>query len=122
MNLVIITGRLTRDPESKEVKNSKVVTFTLAVDRGDKSKTADFFRCEAWGHTGDFIANYFTKGTAIEITGALRVDKYEKNGEKRELTKILVNNAAFPIRSNYSNEASGRNTSHSDADNGGIEF
>lgn len=122
MNLTIMTGRLTRDPESKTVNNSTVVSFTIAVDRGDKAKTADFFRCEAWGHTGEFIAKYFTKGSAIEITGALRTQQYEKNGEKREVTKILVNNAAFPIRSNNPPEASGRTTSHSDAFDGGIEF
>lgn len=122
MNLTIMTGRLTRDPESKTVNNSTVVSFTIAVDRGDKAKTADFFRCEAWGHTGEFIAKYFTKGSAIEVVGALRNNQYEKNGEKRELTKILVNNAAFPIRSNYPNEASGRTTSHSDAFDGGIDF
>ena len=122
MNIVIETGRLTRDPETKTVNNSTVVSFTIAVDRGDKAKTADFFRCEAWGHTGDFIAKYFTKGNAIEVMGALRTQQYEKNGEKREVTKILVNNAAFPIRSNYPTETSGRNTDHSDADNGGLEF
>lgn len=122
MNISILTGRLTRDPESKTVNNSTVVKFTLAVDRGDKSRATDFFRCEAWGHTGEFITKYFTKGKAIEVTGSLRVDKYEKDGTTRELTKIVVNNVAFPITSNNPTEASGRSTDDSDAFNGGIEF
>lgn len=123
MNIVILSGRLTRDPEKRQTASgSTVMSFSLAVERGDKSRTTDFFRCEAWGHTADFIAKYFQKGSPIEIQGALRTDKHEKDGQTRELTKIVVNSAGFVIKSNSSPDVQERNSSESDADDGGLEF
>lgn len=123
MNFVILTGRLTKTPELKKTPTgSTVLSFSLAVDRGDKARTTDFIRCEAWGKTADFIAKYFDKGSPVEINGALRVDKYEKDGRMVELVKVLVNNAAFPIRTNNSPDTTEREKTANAGDIGGIEF
>lgn len=123
MNIVILSGRLTRDPEVKTLgSGSKVTSFSLAVDRADKARSTDFFRCEAWGHTGDFVAKYFKKGSPIEVQGSIRTDKYEKDGQTRELTKIVVNSAGFVVKSNSASDTQERNTSASDDDDGGFEF
>lgn len=122
MNIVIITGRLTRDPEKRQTSTgSTVMSFTLAVDRNGKNKETDFIRCEAWGKTADFIAQWFTKGSPIEINGALRVDTYEKDGQKRELTKIVVNNAGFVLKSNSTSEGGGRNSGAITGDTGATD-
>lgn len=124
MNFVILTGRLTKTPELKKTPTgSTVLSFSLAVDRGDKARTTDFIRCEAWGKTADFIAKYFDKGSPVEINGALRVDKYEKDGRMVELVKVLVNNAAFPIRTNNLPDTTEREKKTANAgDIGGVEF
>lgn len=123
MNFVILTGRLTKTPELKKTPTgSTVLSFSLAVDRGDKARTTDFIRCEAWGKTADFIAKYFSKGSPVEINGALRVDKYEKDGRMVELTKVLVNGAAFPIRTNNSPDTTEREKTANAGDIGGVEF
>lgn len=123
MNFVILTGRLTKTPELKKTPTgSTVLSFSLAVDRGDKARTTDFIRCEAWGKTADFIAKYFDKGSPVEINGALRVDKYEKDGRMVELVKVLVNNAAFPIRTNNSPDTTEREKTANAGDIGGVEF
>lgn len=123
MNFVILTGRLTKTPELKKTATgSTVLSFSLAVDRGDKARTTDFIRCEAWGKTADFIAKYFDKGSPVEINGALRVDKYEKDGRMVELVKVLVNNAAFPIRTNNSPDTTEREKTANAGDIGGVEF
>lgn len=123
MNFVILTGRLTKTPELKKTPTgSTVLSFSLAVDRGDKARTTDFIRCEAWGKTADFIAKYFDKGSPVEINGALRVDKYEKDGRQVELTKIVVNNAAFPIKTNSSPDTTEREKTANAGDIGGVEF
>lgn len=122
MNIVIITGRMTKDPEPRKTQQgSTVLSFTLAVDRG-ANKPADFIRCEAWGKTADFIAKYFDKGSPVEINGALRVDKYEKDGRMVELVKVLVNNAAFPIRTNSSPDTTEREKTANTGELGGVEF
>ena len=100
MNKVILLGRLVRDPEVKASQNGKIFTqFCIAVDRPyvkGKEREADFINCVAFNKTGEFIGNYFNKGQRILIEdGSLRVTTFEKNGEKRFTTNVVVNKVAF---------------------------
>ena len=97
MNKLIITGRLTRDPEVKAIgENNMVAKFTVAVNRNYKDKDgnrpADFIPCEAFGKTAEFISNYVTKGRLVEVDGEMRVDQYQnEEGENKTFTKCHVN-------------------------------
>ena len=80
MNLVVLNGRLTRDPELKFGQSGKAYSrFSIAVDRpfqssSDKnSQTADFINCVAFGKTAEFIGEYFRKGRKILLNGKLHV-------------------------------------------------
>lgn len=96
MNKVILKGRLTADPEMRKTPNDVTVcNFTVAINRRfDKEKT-DFILCEAWKQTAEFIAKYFTKGKEIALCGELHIDKYDKDGETRYITKINVDEVEF---------------------------
>lgn len=105
MNAVILVGRMTRDAEVKTLDSgSKVVLFTIAVDRSGKSKETDFIDCKAWGTTGDFISKYFTKGKPIAVKGELQTRSWETSeGSKRKATEVRVDQVAFvPGSSNNS--------------------
>ena len=97
MNKLILTGRLTKDPEVKAIgDNNMVAKFTIAVNRNYKDKDgnrpADFIPCEAFGKTAEFISNYITKGRLVEVDGEMRVDQYQnEEGENRTFTKCHVN-------------------------------
>ena len=97
MNKLVITGRLTSDPEVKAIgENNMVAKFTVAVNRNYKDKDgnrpADFIPCEAFGKTAEFISNYVTKGRLVEVDGEMRVDQYQnEEGENRTFTKCHVN-------------------------------
>lgn len=97
MNKLILTGRLTKDPEVKAIgDNNMVAKFTIAVNRNYKDKDgnrpADFIPCEAFGKTAEFISNYVTKGRLVEVDGEMRVDQYQnEEGENRTFTKCHVN-------------------------------
>lgn len=96
MNKVILTGRLTKEPEVKRTANNKVVmTFSLAVDRHDKDKNTDFPSCVAWGTTADLIAKYCHKGDKIGIEGSIRTRSYDGNNGKVYVTEVLVDNVEF---------------------------
>lgn len=104
MNKVILLGRLVRDPEIKASQNGKIFTqFCIAVDRPyvkGKDRETDFINCVAFNKTGEFIGNYFNKGQRILIEdGNLRVTSFEKNGEKRFTTNVVVNKVAFVDKS-----------------------
>ena len=97
MNKLILTGRLTKDPEVKAIgDNNMVAKFTIAVNRNYKDKDgnrpADFIPCEAFGKTAEFVSNYITKGRLVEVEGEYRVDQYQNEaGENRSFTKCHVN-------------------------------
>ena len=97
MNKLILTGRLTKDPEVKAIgDNNMVAKFTIAVNRNYKDKDgnrpADFIPCEAFGKTAEFVSNYITKGRLVEVEGEMRVDQYQNEaGENRSFTKCHVN-------------------------------
>lgn len=101
MNHVILTGRLTKDPEIRYTDSKKAVcSFTLAVDDGRDSegkKKAQFIPCVAWGKTAELIDQYFTKGKPLTVTGRITVRSYEKNGEKRYITEVVASGIEFPL-------------------------
>lgn len=93
-NEVILGGRLTHDPELKKAGETNVVNFSLAVSRVKKDET-DFINCTAFGKTAEFITQFFRKGSCVCVVGSIRVDNYEKDGEKKTATKVIVREAHF---------------------------
>ena len=68
MNIAILMGRLTRDPELKYTTGGKAyANFTLAVQK--TKDEAEFIDCIAWEKTAANIAEYFKKGNKILIRG-----------------------------------------------------
>ena len=97
MNLIVLKGRLIADPEVKKVgaNQTTVCEFCVATDRRFEKDKTDFINCQAWGNTGEFIGKYFGKGKEIALVGELHIDKYEKDGENRYLTRVKVDNVEF---------------------------
>ena len=100
MNIAIMTGRLTRDPEVRVTQNgNSVATFSLAVDRRYKKEgqpTADFISCVAWGRTAETIGQYCAKGKKIGVEGRIQTRTYETNdGSKRYVTEVIVDSFEF---------------------------
>ena len=118
MNIAILMGRMTRDPELKYTSGGKAyTTFTLAVQK--TKDEAEFIDCVAWEKTAENIAEYFRKGNRILIQGRLSVSSYEQNGEKRKFTRVLANSFEFVDSKNSGNsQNSNRNNYDSDEDEG----
>lgn len=97
MNIVILKGRLTATPELKRVgeKQTPMCEFTVAVNRRFEKDTTDFINCQLWSSLAEFVTKYFTQGKEIAVVGELHIDKYEKDGEKRSMTRIKVNSVEF---------------------------
>lgn len=107
MNLVVLYGRLTKDPELKYSQSGTASCFTsVAVNRPmSKEKrqeaeaagqpTADFIGIKAFGKTAEMMANYFRKGNRIAVEGRISTGSYEKNGERVYTTDVIVNRVHF---------------------------
>jgi single-strand DNA-binding protein len=99
-NLVVLTGRLTADPELKTTPNGiSVTTFSIAVDRRYRSgeeRQTDFINIVAWRQSAEFITKYFKKGSMIGIEGAIQTRRYQdKNGNNRTAFEVVANNVQF---------------------------
>lgn len=101
MNIAVLIGRLTRDPELKYTQSGKAVSnFAIAVDRtytpNIGEKVTDFFNIVVWGKQAENCANYLAKGRLVGIKGRIENRSYEtSNGEKRYITEIIAEQVQF---------------------------
>ncbi len=102
MNVVILMGRLTREPEirySQGENATAVARYSLAVDRRfkrDGQPDADFFNCVCFGRSAEFAEKYLHQGTKIAITGRLQNDNYQgKDGNMVYRNEVVVENQEF---------------------------
>ena len=98
MNKIIISGNLGRDSELTFIPNSGkgVLKFSIGVARGFKKEDGtDWVNCTLFGDRAEKLSSYLIKGTKVLVEGALRINSYEKNGEKKHSTEVLVNNVEF---------------------------
>lgn len=106
MNSVKLTGRWSKDIDFKAFDSGKTVAkSSIAVDDGwgDKKQT-HFFEVEMWGKTAEAVANFSGKGKKILIEGRLKVDQWEKDGQKRSMVKVVAEQVEF-LEFNSQNDA-----------------
>lgn len=108
INRVILTGRLTKDPELRVTQNQmQICNFTLAINRKFKDANgetqADFINCIAFKKTAEIIKQYLTKGSLTGVEGRLQSRSYEnKEGQRVFVTEVIVDNVTF-LESNNNN-------------------
>ena len=119
-NLVVLTGRLTADPELKYTANNVPITsFSIAVNRrykqGEEQQT-DFINIVAWRQTAEFVSKYFQKGSMIGIEGSIQTRKYtdKETGKTRTAFEVVANNAQFVESKRNSDEPQSFNNSNDD--------
>lgn len=95
MNKVILTGRICKKLELKNLKDDKsVCEFTIATNRIGQ-EDADFINCIVWNKQAENLVKYQDKGSLIGVEGQLRSERYEHNGQTKYKTYILVSQIEF---------------------------
>ena len=96
LNQVTIAGSLTRDVQTKQIGNSTVAEFGIAINRkykgndGELKEETTFVDISVWGKQGETCAKYLSKGRNCLIEGALAFSAWtDKEGKKR--SKLTVN-------------------------------
>ena len=97
MNIVMLLGRLTADPDVRTSQSgTSIATYTLAVDRRGKEKGADFIRCKSFNTGAEFAEKYFRKGMRVAVSGSINTGSYkDKEGRTVYTTDVLVNSQEF---------------------------
>lgn len=99
-NKVVLVGRLTRDPETRQTLDGNLITtFTLAVNRNSSRNgegEADFIRIVAFKKLAELVHNYLQKGRMVLVEGKLRINKWKTNdGQTRSTPEIWADNIVF---------------------------
>lgn len=105
INNVVLTGRLTKEPQVRKTTSGKsVLSFTLAVDRRKSADqdtnqpTADFISCVAWNQIADLMARYTHKGSQIGIVGRIQTRNYDdpnNPNKKVYVTEVVCDSLSF---------------------------
>ena len=114
INRVIISGRLTREPEIRSTASGMpVLGFGVAVnDRRKNQQTGEwedypnFIDCTMFGARAESVSRYLAKGAKVSIEGKLRWSQWEaKDGHKRSKIDVIVDELEFMSSRGGSGEA-----------------
>ena len=101
LNLVLIIGNLTRDPELRYTANGTAVC-NLGIASNRKYKSGDewkedtcFMTVVVWGKRGENCNTYLKKGNPVLVEGRLATRSWEKDGKKQYATEIVADNVQF---------------------------
>lgn len=120
LNKVIIIGRVTKDIENDEKAFSYIgggtaklvlpIAVNRSVKKADKWETeVSYFDVTVWGKQAENLKSYVHKGKQICVSGELRQDRWEKDGQKfykigitAETIQLLGGNKESGKESGYS--------------------
>lgn len=115
INKVHVCGNLTRDPQVRFLANEKAVaSFGLALNHtwkdasGEKKQETTFVDIEAWGRTAELCGQYLTKGAECYVEGRLKLDTWEKDGQKHSKLKVVAEVVQFGRKPNGHGEGGER--------------
>ena len=97
MNVVLLMGRLTADPDIRVTQDGKmtIAKYTLAVDKWGK-EDADFLPCVAFGKAAEFAEKHLHKGTKIAVEGRLQSERFtDRQGNNRMFYTVVVGQHHF---------------------------
>ncbi len=81
INKVVLSGRLTKDPEIRHTQGGTCVAhYTVAVNRrkkeDDGTVKADFINCVVIGNGAEHAEKYYRKGMKIDLSGRIQTGSY----------------------------------------------
>jgi single-strand DNA-binding protein len=94
MNRVLLTGRLTRDPEMRSLASGKnVTTFTVASNEflGGGKEKSEYHPVVAWDRLAEIAGRYLGKGQQVAIEGRLQTRSWDDDkGARHWKTEIVA--------------------------------
>lgn len=104
VNLVVLIGTLTRDPEVRNTPGGQSVAgFSLAINHkwtsasGEKREDVTFVDVEMWGKLAELVSQYVKKGHSLYVEGRLQQDHWDDKttGQKRSKLKVVGDKMQF---------------------------
>ena len=105
-NIAILTGRIARDPDTRETKGGTNVTgITYKDENGYTAKESEFHRVTCFNGLAKTVGQYCSKGQLVSVQGRIHYTQWEdKDGGTRYGTEILADKVDFLSRGNGSGD------------------
>jgi single-strand DNA-binding protein len=103
INVVVLTGNLTRDPELRSTGNgTPVCSMRIATNTRRKDASGqwvdkpNYFDVTVWGAQGENCSRFLSRGRPVAVEGRLEWREWDTpNGEKRQAVEIIANSVQF---------------------------
>lgn len=102
LNRVFLAGNLTRDPEVRHTPGgSAVCDLRMAInrryrDQNDKDREeVVYVSVTVWGRTAENCGQYLSKGSPVLVEGRLKLDEWEKDGQKQSRLGVVAERVQF---------------------------
>ncbi len=93
MNKVLLTGRLTRDPELRVTANGKsVTTFNVATNEyaGNGKEKAEYHTVVTWDRLAQICGRYLGKGQQVALEGRIQTRTWDDDQGRRHWKTEIV--------------------------------
>jgi len=109
-NLVVLVGRVAREPETRSIQGGTVVTSILVVthrlarkdgktykdENSYTAKDSEFHRVTCFNGLGDNVGRYCTKGQLVMVEGRVHYTLWEdQDGARRYRSEIIADKVDF---------------------------
>jgi len=104
INVVVLSGNLTKDPEAKTVGDQALTKLRIAVNKSTKKSgewvdSPMFFDVDVWGRTAEVCAQYLARGSKVTVKGRLDWREWETDaGEKRQAVSVVAEAVELPTK------------------------
>ena len=103
INVVVMTGNLTRDPELRSLPSGmSVCSLRIASNTRRKGQSgewedkANYFDVTVWGAQGENCARFLSKGRPVALNGRLEWREWQaQDGQKRQSVEIIADSVQF---------------------------
>ena len=103
LNVVVLIGNLTEDPELKHTQSGTArARFSIAINRKFKDASGTlvdevtFVPVVTWGSQAENCAKYLEKGRSIAVEGRLRISSFENaEGERKKVAEVVAHAVQF---------------------------
>lgn len=129
INKFIGIGNVGKDPEIRTTQDGKIIaSFSIGISEtwkdkntGERKSKTEWVNISAFGGVASVVQNYVKKGSKVYVEGSLQTREYEKNGEKRYATQVVLQgfNCALQLLDNK--KESGSVDSHNQAKSNGYQ-
>jgi single-strand DNA-binding protein len=126
VNVVVITGNLTRDPQLRTTEGgTKVCNLRVAVNGRRKNGNDEYvdkpnyFNVSVWGKQGERCAEYLSKGRPVAVEGRLDWKEQGEGDDHREYVQIVANIVQFLGGKKKDGDAEAGEPEAESEDNGG---